>query len=97
MSIHGISTSLPNPAQDSRKTANAEGGDFGSLLRAYTDQMNAEHRAASQAAETLVTGKGGNTSEALLAIQKADLSFQLMLSVRNKLVDAYREVMRMQL
>ncbi len=73
-----------------------QGGDFAAFLKAYTEQVNAQHHEASRAAEALATGQGGNTSETLLAIQKADLSFQLMLSVRNKLVDAYREVMRMQ-
>lgn len=88
-----------NPATDTARTnaaSGASGGDFATFLKAYAEQMNAEHHQASKAAEALATGKGGNTSETLLAIQKADLSFQLMLSVRNKLVDAYREVMRMQ-
>jgi len=44
----------------------------------------------------LASGDSKNTSETLLAIQKADLSFQLMMSVRNKLVSAYREISRMQ-
>jgi flagellar hook-basal body complex protein FliE len=71
-------------------------GDFASMLSAYAAQLNHDEKAASQAAIALAKGEGQNTSETLLAIQKADLSFQLMLSVRNKLVDAYHEVIRMQ-
>ncbi|MDX8396368.1 MAG: flagellar hook-basal body complex protein FliE [Mariprofundaceae bacterium] len=71
-------------------------GNFGALVKQYTEQMNHESKAAGKAAGNLALGGEGSVSETLLAVQKADLSFQLMMSVRNKLVDAYREVMRMQ-
>ncbi len=71
-------------------------GRFGELVKAYVNQVNAQEHAADKAAVDLATGKNHNVSETLLALQQAEVSFQLMLSVRNKLVDAYREVMRMQ-
>ena len=71
-------------------------GNFASLIQQYVQQANQESKAASEASVNLSLGKTSNVSETLLAVQKADLSFQLMMSVRNKLVDAYREVMRMQ-
>jgi len=71
-------------------------GNFATLINQYVQQANMESKAASKASVDLALGKNQNVSETILAIQKADLSFQLMLSVRNKLVDAYREVMRMQ-
>jgi len=71
-------------------------GQFGALIRQYVEQTNIQEKAAGKASVELATGKSHNVSETMLALQKADLSFQLMLSVRNKLVDAYREVMRMQ-
>ncbi|HEB75361.1 MAG TPA: flagellar hook-basal body complex protein FliE [Nitrospirae bacterium] len=43
-----------------------------------------------------ITGGGGDIVEAMVAMQKADLSFQVMVEVRNKLVSAYEEIMRMQ-
>jgi len=98
MSINAISSAFKSPVATTAQAPASEqkSGDFATLLKAYTEQMNVEHHQAGTAAVALATGQGGNTSEALLAIQKADLSFQMMLSVRNKLVDAYREVMRMQ-
>ncbi|MDX8407073.1 MAG: flagellar hook-basal body complex protein FliE [Mariprofundaceae bacterium] len=98
MSVNAINSAIKSPLATNLQPPEGDqkGGDFATLLKAYTEQMNVEHHQASKAAVDLATGKGGNTSEALLAIQKADLSFQMMLSVRNKLVDAYREVMRMQ-
>lgn len=70
-------------------------GNFSSLIQQYVQQTNQDTKAAGEAAVNLSLGKSSNVSETLLAVQKADLSFQLMMSVRNKLVDAYREVMRM--
>jgi len=70
-------------------------GNFSSLIQQYIQQANQDEKSAGKAAVNLAMGKSANVSETLLAVQKANLSFQLMLSVRNKLVDAYREVMRM--
>ncbi len=99
MNIHGyqsvsaLSQAKPMPQTD--KTA--KGGDnFASLLHGYINQVNHDDKAAGKAAVALASGDSKNTSETLLAIQKADLSFQLMMSVRNKLVSAYREISRMQ-
>jgi len=99
MNIHGY-TPLSSIGQtgkmaDAGKAATG-GGNFAALLNSYTEQVNHNTKVADGAAKDLALGKGGSTSETLLAIQKADLSFQMMMSVRNKLVDAYREISRMQ-
>ncbi|MBL4775048.1 MAG: flagellar hook-basal body complex protein FliE [Mariprofundus sp.] len=101
MNIHGYqstpSTTAAFPtAGKSDVGASAKPGGFGALLQAYTEQVNHDVKAGAKGAEALALGDSRNTSETLLAIKKADLSFQMMLSVRNKLVDAYREVIRMQ-
>jgi len=72
-------------------------GQFSAMIKQYIIQQNQEHHAAGKAAMGLVDGSNKNVSQTLLAIQKADLSFQLMLTVRNKLVTAYHDVMRMQI
>jgi len=74
----------------------AQGGQFAQVLKQYATDMNHDVKAASKQAETLAITGEGNMSETLLAVKQADLSFQLMLSARNKLMDAYREVIRMQ-
>ncbi|MFQ5355105.1 MAG: flagellar hook-basal body complex protein FliE [Mariprofundaceae bacterium] len=94
MNIHsagGITPQLP-----SQQSAPQRQGNFAALMKHYVAEVNQESKAASAAGADLALGKSENVSETLLAIQKAQLSFQLMLGVRNKLVDAYREVMRMQ-
>lgn len=100
MSIQGIGPATGLNSSNSIEVGNKQGtgkaDNFGAMLKAYTEQMNHDKKAAASASETLAEGGTVNTSETLLAIKKADLSFQLMLGVRNKLVDAYREIIRMQ-
>ena len=100
MSIQGIgpTTGLTgsNSLQVGNKQDSGKAENFSAVLKAYTEQMNHDSKSAHAAGEALAAGESVNTSETLLAIQKADLSFQMMLGVRNKLVDAYREVIRMQ-
>ena len=78
------------------ETKQANNGQFGEVLKQYVSDMNHDKKVAAKQAETLAVTGEGNMSETLLAVKQADLSFQLMISARNKLMDAYREVMRMQ-
>lgn len=76
----------------------AEKGGFGNFLKNAVEEINkAEETANSQVAD-LTTGKPGvSVHGAMLALEKADLSFQLMNSVRSKIISAYQEVMRTQI
>jgi len=99
MNIHGYQPMAGAQAMGGAqpaKTQSGESANFADLLNGYVDQVNQDKKAAGSAAVALASGENKNTSETLLAIQKADLSFQMMLSVRNKLVEAYREISRMQ-
>ena len=52
---------------------------------------------AGHATEALMTGQTQNIHQAMVALQEADVSFQLMMQIRNKLVSAYEEIQRMQI
>jgi len=54
-----------------------------------------QHKAAT-AQEELSTGRNGNIHETLIAVSKAEISFRMLTEVRNKVISAYQEVMRMQ-
>jgi flagellar hook-basal body complex protein FliE len=56
------------------------------------DQVNAMQQDADQTVEQLLTGGDVNPAEVLTAVQKADLSFRMMLQVRNKLLQAFQEI-----
>jgi flagellar hook-basal body complex protein FliE len=70
-------------------------GSFGDLLKDAVKEVNRLQAEADRAAEGLVTGKEPNLHRTLVALEKADISFKLMMKVRDKIIDAYREVMRM--
>lgn len=70
---------------------------FGDLLKQALQEVNQASAQAEDEARNLMTGEGADMHTAMLAVQKADLSFQMMMAVRSKLIDAYREVMRMQM
>lgn len=70
--------------------------DFSELLAESIDKVNETQQAASAAATQFESGDPDvDLTEVMLALQKADLSFKAMTEVRNKLVDAYREIMNM--
>jgi len=97
MNIQGYgSLSNITPAAVKPEQASGSGENFASMLKAYTEGVNHDVKSAARAAEALAAGESKNTAETMLAVQKASLSFQMMIGVRNKLVDAYREVIRMQ-
>ena len=74
----------------------AEGGKFLETLQQSMDQVEgAQGGAASQVAQML-NGKGADLHSAMIAVEKADLSFQLMMQVRNKIVQAYQTISSMQ-
>jgi flagellar hook-basal body complex protein FliE len=72
------------------------GGNFADVLRNSIEQVNTFQNQADTAVKELVAGKNKNIHETMLAIERADTSLKLMMQVRNKVLDAYREIMRMQ-
>ena len=73
------------------------GAGFQGALKEAISSINDIQQGASQAVEALATGQSQNIHQAMIALQQADLSFQLMMQIRNKLVTAYEEIQRMQI
>jgi flagellar hook-basal body complex protein FliE len=70
-------------------------GSFAGLLReAVTQTSQLQHEADALVAQ-VARGNSGDLAATMIAIEKAQISFQLMLQVRNKVVEAYQEIMRM--
>lgn len=76
--------------------SHAGGGFLGSLKDAIA-QVNEVQLDASQAVDKFVSGESDNVHQMMMALQKADVSFQLMMQVRNKLISAYEDIQRMQI
>ncbi|MCX8086998.1 MAG: flagellar hook-basal body complex protein FliE [Rhodocyclaceae bacterium] len=74
----------------------AEGADFAQALKAAIEEVNAAQQQAQQMARDFASGKENvDLQEVMINLQKASLSFQQMVQVRNKLVTAYQDVMNM--
>lgn len=74
----------------------AEGIDFGSVLKQAINDVNEKQQVASNLKAAFEAGdKTMNLAEVMVASQKASVSFQGLLQVRNKLVEAYKDVMNM--
>lgn len=69
---------------------------FGDSLREAVADVDSLNLDASSKVGNLVAGNGGEVHDAMIAVEKADLSFQLMLQVRNKVVQAYQQIAGMQ-
>ena len=67
-------------------------GSFKNLLVESIQQVNTMQHDADKLVETLVTGGDVNPAEVLTAVQKADLSFRMMMQVRNKAMQAFDEI-----
>jgi flagellar hook-basal body complex protein FliE len=72
-------------------------GGFLDQLKDAIAQANGVQLQASQAVDDLMTGRTENIHRTMVALQQADVSFQLMMQVRNKLIGAYEDIQRMQI
>lgn len=77
-------------------SAGSHGGGFGALLDGLVGQVSAQQQVADQAVLDVAAGRSTELHNVTLAVAKADLSFRLFLEIRNRLMEAYQEVTRMQ-
>ena len=77
--------------------AGAGSGQFGDMLAGAIQSIEGANQEASNSVQKFLTGQNDELHTTVLATQKAELAFELGLQVRNKVVDAYQEVMKMQL
>ena len=76
--------------------SSAPDAGFRDVLRSAIDDIRGLEGQAQEKVAGVLEGNGGDVHSALIAVEKADLSFQLMMQVRNKIVSAYEEISRMQ-
>lgn len=90
--VSGISPlSQANAAVKTEKLVNDRSGFFSQLQTAF-DQVGQLQTEADQQIAGLLNGQGQDIHKAMIAVEKANLSFQLMMQVRNKIIQAYRDL-----
>jgi flagellar hook-basal body complex protein FliE len=93
----GITTLRPvTPATTTSTTSKAVvGKDFKSYLLESLEKVNQLQTEADEGVQKLVTGQTDNVAEVLTATRKAGIAFDLLMEIRNKLMDAYTELRQM--
>lgn len=85
------------PSVNTGEGSQPAGTDFGKFLQDALSQVNDLQLNADTASLQLATGKVQDLSTAMVALEKANLSLSMTVSVRDKVIDAYNQIMRMQL
>lgn len=87
-SLNPIGMPPPSPAGGQAKAD----GSFKNMLLDSIHQVNSMQQDADKAVESLITGGDVNAAEVLTAVQKADITFRMMMQVRNKTLQAFDEI-----
>lgn len=88
--------SLPGAAPQKSPGAPA-GTGFSELLSRSIAEVNSQTQEADQLVQGLAAGEHANIHETMIAMEKSGISFRMMTRVQQKVIDAYREIMRMQI
>ena len=94
MRIHPYA--IPVQGKKDEKQAASPGG-FGELMRGALNQVNRTQLEANEASQKLMTGEIEDLHQVMIATEQARLSLQLTTQVTNKVIEAYREISRMQI
>ena len=93
-SIPGLPVAVPGAPASSGLVRREPGPTFASVLQDAVGQVEAFHRSAEVQTDRLLAGESEDLHGTILATQQAELAFELFQQVRNKVVQAYQEVMR---
>jgi len=97
MLIKGMANPLPMPQASGKPSSSDHPKGFGDMLSGAIGEVNQLYDEADQAVGALAAGRSADVHNTMIALQKADVSFQLLMQIRNKVVSAYETVMRMQI
>lgn len=86
----------PDEVKPAEPSSQPDGANFDEVLKNAIQQVSDLQHEAGMESQKLLTGSSQDIHSAMVALQKADLSFQMMMQVRNKLVVAYQEIMKTQ-
>ena len=98
LSMMRAASAIAAARPDETPSAAGEAPDFAQVLQNSLAQVNASQQQAETMAANFAAGNNNeNLQDVMVALQKANISFQEMIQVRNKLVSAYHDVMNMQI
>lgn len=80
-----------------QKPVQSGGADFAGVLKRTLGEVNELQVIADEAATSLVLGEAADIHQVMIAVEEAKLSMQVTVQIRNKMIEAYQEVSRMQI
>jgi flagellar hook-basal body complex protein FliE len=95
ISVGPAINSLPKPASPNLERPQSDRGSFGNMLSGAINQVEQDHHLANRSVEELALNKGKEIHRTMIEMEKAEISFKLLMQVRNKIVSAYETIMRM--
>jgi flagellar hook-basal body complex protein FliE len=84
-----------SPGVSAPFTSSQPSYSFENLLGTFVNEVSAQQNAGADAVNGLLSGKNVSLHQAMISMEEASVSFQMMVEVRNKLLDSYQEMMRM--
>jgi flagellar hook-basal body complex protein FliE len=84
------------PLQTSTPVSSGSGANFENMLGGFVNEVAQKQAAAGGAVSGLLSGQNVSLHQAMITMEEANVSFQMMVEVRNRLLDGYQELMRMQ-
>jgi len=96
VSLSGMPSSFVPDPSTMDIGGDSEGPGFGDVLKSAIGSVNAASDSAASQVGNLLQGGTGDINSVMIAVEKADVSFQLMMQVRNKIVSAYQDIEKMQ-
>jgi flagellar hook-basal body complex protein FliE len=96
VSLSGIPNSYLPDSSSLGAGADAGGMNFGDVLKSAVHSVDQVNDSAASQVSNLLQGGNSDVNSVMIAVEKADVSFQLMMQVRNKIVSAYQDIEKMQ-
>ena len=95
LTISNLQTILPEMETPKKQALEESASPFSDYVKRSLTEVNGQMLNADQAINDLATGKNQDIHNTMISMQKADISFELVLQIRNKLMTAYDEIRRM--
>jgi flagellar hook-basal body complex protein FliE len=95
LTISKLQTILPAMDAPKKETSEASSVPFSDFVKRSLEDVNRQMVSADQAVGDLATGKNQDIHNTMISMQKAEISFELVMQIRNKLISAYDEIRRM--
>ena len=95
--INGMMPPITPAASAPAAPAGQPKADFGEMFKNYMQKVEGDQQTSGAAIQDLLTGKTQDVLPVVSAVAEADMSFKLLIGVRNKVIEAYKQTMNMQI